>query len=385
MQTTDWVIVGLGVVLARCGGLLLACASGRARFAATAAWRNLLEFCIIALAVGLVAAGGATLVPDVVTRSGTPLLLGTLLAASVLTSPAGERTRTRWAVATAGIYGLVVGPAAFFLGAWLIPVSFADVVVGLFPLTLAAAWVSLLAVWMAGPRAGRFHRDGAISLIPPHQQPLVLVGLLLLVAGWVCGWVLLSGGASTREAVHASVLSFAASLLAAAAYGRWRFGRLDIGLLVPGGVAGSLAGLSLAPALTETTSPLVLTLITVLAGGTAGVLAAWGHLQLERKLRIDDVVGSVTATGIGPLIGTLAAGLTLARGSGLLVALFAAAVYTAVAVPLTLGTLFLVRSIWNIRIDAAEEYEGLDLTQLDVNAYPDFQQPMIRSSHLREV
>jgi len=38
-----------------------------------------------------------------------------------------------------------------------------------------------------------------------------------------------------------------------------------------------------------------------------------------------------------------------------------------------------------LRISDAAEYDGLDLADHDLNAYPDFHQSMIKSYHLREL
>jgi ammonium transporter, Amt family len=37
-----------------------------------------------------------------------------------------------------------------------------------------------------------------------------------------------------------------------------------------------------------------------------------------------------------------------------------------------------------LRSKEADEYDGLDLAEHDIGAYPDFQQTMIKSYHLRE-
>ena len=37
-----------------------------------------------------------------------------------------------------------------------------------------------------------------------------------------------------------------------------------------------------------------------------------------------------------------------------------------------------------IRVSEADEYDGLDLAEHDIGAYPDFQQNSIKSYHLRE-
>jgi len=49
------------------------------------------------------------------------------------------------------------------------------------------------------------------------------------------------------------------------------------------------------------------------------------------------------------------------------------------------GSLMLVlRATTGLRSKEADEYDGLDLAEHDINAHPDFQQTMIKSYHLRE-
>jgi ammonia channel protein AmtB len=38
-----------------------------------------------------------------------------------------------------------------------------------------------------------------------------------------------------------------------------------------------------------------------------------------------------------------------------------------------------------VRVSEADEFDGLDLAEHDLNAYPDFQQTTIKSYHLREM
>src|SRR5256712_361582 len=39
--------------------------------------------------------------------------------------------------------------------------------------------------FIAGPRAGKYNRDGSSNLIPGHSVPMVSVGVLLMLAGWI--------------------------------------------------------------------------------------------------------------------------------------------------------------------------------------------------------
>jgi ammonia channel protein AmtB len=43
-----------------------------------------------------------------------------------------------------------------------------------------------------------------------------------------------------------------------------------------------------------------------------------------------------------------------------------------------------MRALGSLRANEQDEFDGLDIGQHDINAYPDFQQTMIKSYHLRE-
>ena len=45
---------------------------------------------------------------------------------------------------------------------------------------------------------------------------------------------------------------------------------------------------------------------------------------------------------------------------------------------------WILRKTVGIRCSEEDEFDGLDLTEHDINAYPDFQQTMIKSYHLCE-
>jgi Amt family ammonium transporter len=57
---------------------------------------------------------------------------------------------------------------------------------------------------------------------------------------------------------------------------------------------------------------------------------------------------------------------------------------TLVAGTLSLVLFALVRKFGRLRAQEADEFDGMDLSEHDLNAYPDFQQTMIKSYHLRE-
>ena len=62
-----------------------------------------------------------------------------------------------------------------------------------------------------------------------------------------------------------------------------------------------------------------------------------------------------------------------------------AAVSAGVAAALAFAVFSLCKQRSRIRLTEDAEFDGTDLSELDLNAYPDFQQTTIKSYHLREL
>ena len=59
-------------------------------------------------------------------------------------------------------------------------------------------------------------------------------------------------------------------------------------------------------------------------------------------------------------------------------------VIAALALGLGLALMHVLARVMKLRVKEADEFDGLDLADHDVGAYPDFQQTTIKSYHLRE-
>ncbi len=371
----------VGAVVARTGGLLLSASAGRARCAGTAAWRSFAEMALITVLATLLCTYALPHLTAIDIPTGASLA-GTLLGAVVLGAAAGERSTTRVGLVLAAAYAAVVIPAAYLAVPYLSEHNFLDRA-GMSIYVLTAGVMSLVAAAVVGPRSGRFARDGSISVIPPHQLPLLFASLLVVGAGWIIVAACLAGARATGGL--SLLLAMSSGVLAAAAYSRWRFGRTDVGLLVPA-VFGSLSSVSVGLGVWSEWQ-------AILAGALGAVASVWLHLLLERKLKLDDVTGAAAAQVAGAALGVLLAGVlpipmttplaTIAAQLG--VQFFALALFALIALVVSCAVLIPLKWLSTVRLHEDIEYDGLDLATLDLNAYPDFQQPMIRSSHMREL
>jgi Amt family ammonium transporter len=153
-------------------------------------------------------------------------------------------------------------------------------------------------------------------------------------------------------------------------------------VLAVSGFLGALVAISAAGGSVGTVSAVVI-------GAVAGVIVPMASIYLDLVVHMDDPTGAISVHGIAGLWGTLAVGALLpgsfaARAMQLGVQLAGAAAIAAVAFAVAGGTFYVLKSTVGLRSREADEYDGLDLAEHDIGAYPDFQQTMIKSYHLRE-
>ena len=129
---------------------------------------------------------------------------------------------------------------------------------------------------------------------------------------------------------------------------------------------GALAGLVAITAEPSTPSALEATLF----GAIGGVLVVMSIVMLD-KAKIDDPVGAISVHGTCGLLGLLLVPLTNdgATFSGQL--LGAATIFIWVF-GVSFATWFAIKAVMGIRVSEEDEYEGMDLVDCGMEAYPEF-------------
>src|SRR5207245_8678992 len=110
-------------------------------------------------------------------------------------------------------------------GGWLQRIGFFDAA-GSAVLHVTGGAAALAAAIIAGPRSGKYNRDGSSNLIPGHSIPMASVGVLLMLAGWV-PYMLAAGyehGGLSRAAMN-TVLSASAGTILAVIISNVRYGK----------------------------------------------------------------------------------------------------------------------------------------------------------------
>jgi Amt family ammonium transporter len=235
---------------------------------------------------------------------------------------------------------------------------------------LLGGLTALAVMWIAGPRKGKFPKEGFATAMPGHNAIYILFGCLVALVGWMgfnlAGQLIWLHAPLTALTVTAlnTLLSACGALGATYAVTRIRFGKPDASLCANGWLAGLVASSAAAAAVT----PIAALCVGVIAGVATPLLVE----LLELALAIDDPSGAIAVHASGGLIGLIALGI-FAPASGQLVAqLVGIAALLGFAFPLTYFLLLLLNRVLPLRVDVEGERIGMDLHELGGGAYPEF-------------
>ncbi len=235
---------------------------------------------------------------------------------------------------------------------------------------MAGAAAALAGVLLLGPRKGKYGPNGEVRAIPGANLPLATLGTFILWMGWFGfngGSVLAAASVESANAVAIVFLNTntaaAGGAVAALIVARMMFGKADLTMLLN----GALAGLVAITAEPSTPTPLAATIF----GALGGVLVVFSIVALD-KLRIDDPVGAISVHGTVGLLGLLLVPITNggATFSGQIIGALTIFVWVFVASLVVWGIL---KAVMGIRVSEEQEYEGLDIAECGMEAYPEFE------------
>jgi len=234
---------------------------------------------------------------------------------------------------------------------------------------LAGAAAALAGVLLLGARKGKYGKDGQIIAIPGANLPLATLGTFILWMGWFGfngGSVLKLADAANAHSVAMVFLNTnaaaAAGLVGALITARILFGKADLTMALNGALAGLVAITA------EPSTPTALQ--ASLFGLIAGIIVVFSILGLDR-LKIDDPVGAISVHGVIGLFGLLLVPVTNADSSlsGQLIG--AVTIFGWVFIT-SLVVWSVLKMTMGIRVSEEEEYEGLDISECGMEAYPEF-------------
>ena len=270
-------------------------------------------------------------------------------------------------------------------GGWLGQIGMQDFA-GSTVVHLQGAAGALAGSLLLGPRIGKYDKNGKSLPIAGHNLPLVILGTFILWFGWF-GF----NSGSTMSALKPepgffAYVAFTTNLAAACGFlagllSSWIITKKADILM---GINGALAALVAITAACAFVEPWAAAII----GIVAGLLAYFGLGFVDRR-KIDDPVGAIAVHGLGGIWGTLALGFFAAPKLVAKVAIGKAGLFygggleqffvqlkgvagTFIYVFIACYAIFwILKKTIGIRLSAEEEERGLDLSEHNVEAYPE--------------
>lgn len=224
-------------------------------------------------------------------------------------------------------------------------------------------WAALVAVWLLGPRIGKF-KYGKAQAIPGHNIPLATAGVLILWLGWFGfngGSVLSAEPGATSFVLVTTCLAAASGGIFAALTSFIHFKNLDLTMFL-NGILGGLVGITAGADVISPTN-------AILVGAIAGVLIVFAVSFID-ALKLDDPVGAIAVHLICGIWGTLAVGIfSMNDEHNFLTQLIGVGCYAAICVTSALLIFLVLKLTVGIRVSEEEEIEGLDAHEHGMEAY----------------
>jgi ammonium transporter, Amt family len=234
---------------------------------------------------------------------------------------------------------------------------------------MAGASAALAGVLLLGARKGKYGANGQVNAIPGANLPMATLGTFILWMGWFGfngGSVLKLGDIASANSVAMVFLNTnaaaAGGAVAAMTVARLLFGKTDLTMLLNGALAGLVAITA------EPSTPTALQ--ATLFGAIGGVLVVFSILTLD-KLKIDDPVGAISVHGTCGLLGLLLVPITNSDSTFAGQLLGAATIFIWVF-GTSFAAWFAIKTVMGIRVSEEDEYEGMDLVDCGMEAYPEF-------------
>lgn len=253
-------------------------------------------------------------------------------------------------------------------GGFLSELGFSDFAgSGIVHMTGAAA--ALAGVLLLGARKGKYGKGGEINAIPGANMPLATLGTFIL---WL-GWFGFNGGSelmvsnvgeanATAKVFVNTNMAAAGGVVAALITARMLFGKADLTMALNGALAGLVAITAepLAPGAGTAT----------IIGAIGGILVVFSIVTLD-KMKIDDPVGAISVHGVVGIWGVLA--VLISNGDATVSAQLIGIVSIFAWVFIASFVVWMVlKAVMGLRVSEEEEYEGVDISECGLEAYPEF-------------
>ncbi|WP_422025239.1 ammonium transporter [Roseovarius sp.] len=253
-------------------------------------------------------------------------------------------------------------------GGWLSEMGFSDFA-GSTVVHSVGGWAALAGAIVLGPRIGKYSKDGKVIPIPGSNLALATLGTFIL---WL-GWFGFNGGSQLAMGTVGDVSDvsriFANTNMAAAAGAvtaliltQVMYKKPDLTMVLNGALAGLVS---------ITAEPLAPSLFGALWIGAIGGVIVVLTVPMLDKMKIDDVVGAIPVHLFAGIWGTIA--VVFYNGEASIVTqitgILAYGVFTFVA---SLVLWLVLKAVMGLRVSEEAEIAGLDMSELGMEAYPEF-------------
>ncbi len=255
-------------------------------------------------------------------------------------------------------------------GGWLSEMGFSDFA-GSTIVHSVGGWAALVGAIILGPRKGKYGADGSVHPMPGANLPLATLGTFILWLGWFGfnGGSQLALGSALDAAAMAIVyvntnLAACAGVVVAIILTQLIYKKIDLTMALNGAIGG-LVAITAGPDLSHHG-------VALIVGGIGGALVVFA-VPLMDKLKIDDVVGAISAHLVAGIWGTLAVAIFGGNFAEQIVPQIIGIVAVGIFMIVTSAIVWLVlKYTVGLRVDEESEEMGLDKAELGMEAYPEF-------------
>ena len=230
-------------------------------------------------------------------------------------------------------------------------------------------WAALTGAIILGARRGKYGEDGSITPMPGSNLPLATLGTFLLWFGWFGfnGGSQLAMGTAADVAAISNIyintnLAAAGGVVVAIILTMLFYKKTDLTMALNGALGGLVA---------ITAEPLAPTPMLAIGIGAVGGLIVVLTIPLLDKLKIDDVVGAIPVHLFAGIWGTIAVVFSNSDATigAQVYGITAIGAFTIIASAILW---YIIKMTIGIRVTPEEELEGMDLSEIGMEAYPDF-------------
>jgi len=250
-------------------------------------------------------------------------------------------------------------------GGWLDAMGFSDFA-GSTVVHSVGGWAALAGALILGPRIGKY-KDGRTIPMPGSNLALATLGTFIL---WL-GWFGFNGGSQLAAGTVGDItdigrifantnMAAAAGAIAALCLTQILYKKADLTMVLNGALAGLVS---------ITAEPLAPSLFGALLTGAVGGVIVVFTVPLLDKLKIDDVVGAIPVHLCAGIWGTLAVAFYTGNWGAQITGIVAYGAFTFVAAGVVW---FILKATVGIRVSEEAEINGLDMAELGMEAYPEF-------------